>query len=523
MHNSLTNRGTGFTLEQRRELGIEGALPAGTLSQADQAALAYQSYIQLQTDLDKHLFLRSLQDFDEYLFYHLVSQHIEEMAPIIYTPVVGRVCQLYSRLPMRPRGLFLCYRDRDRIEEIIQRWPQPNVRVAVVTDGERVLGLGDLGSGGMGISVGKLALYTLLGGIDPAHTLPIHLDTGTDNRQLLDDPYYTGWRHERIRGQEYDDFVEQFVQAIYRRYPSLLLQFEDFAKDNARRLLQRYQTQYCCFNDDIEGTAAVTLAAIEAAVKTTGVPLDQQQIAILGAGSAGTGIADLLVSTMVLQGTSQAAARSKIWLFNSKGLINHLQQHLAQSVNGFCQSKDTCGRYGLSCETPTQLEELVAKVKPGILIGVSGQAGAFTREIVTSMGQQHKQPIIFPLSNPTSLSEAVPEDVLQWTEGRALVATGSPFPPVNFEGRIIPIAQCNNALIFPGLGRGVLESRAKRVTQAMFLAAANTLSNYASAHAEDQTKGILPTISQASHIAQQIAAAVAKAAGLLDNELKVTA
>ena len=509
LRNPLTNRGAGFTLEQRRQLSIEGALPAGILSVEDQVALAYESYRHLHNDIDKHLFLRAIQDFNEYLFYQLLSEHLEEMAPIIYTPVVGRVCQLYSRLPIRPRGLFLCYRDRDRLDQIVQNWPQENVRVAVVTDGERVLGLGDLGMGGMGISVGKLALYTLLGGIDPAHTLPIHLDTGTNNRQLLDDPYYTGWKHERIRGQEYDDFVEQFVQAIYRRYPDLLLQFEDFAKDNARRLLERYKNRFCCFNDDIEGTAAVTLAAIETAAKVAGIPLQQQDIAILGAGSAGSGIAELLVSVMIAQGVEESKAREKIWIFNSKGLINSTQAHLAASVSGFCQSQAVCERFGLTPGLPNPIQEVVSKVRPAILIGVSGQPGAFTRELITTMGQCHKRPIIFPLSNPTSMSEAVPEDIIEWTQGRALIATGSPFPGVHYNGKNIAIAQCNNALIFPGLGRGVLERGAKHVTQAMFIAAANTLSNYTSRHGEAQS--ILPTISQASLIAKEIADAVAKA------------
>jgi len=507
----LANKGVAFSGGERQELGLLGLLPPAVMTMERQLDAAYAAYQRQSSEVDKHIFLRSLQDSNEVLFYSLLLQHIQEMAPIIYTPVVGDICQDFSAHYRRPRGLYLCYDDKDRIDEVIDNWPLHDVRVSVITDGERVLGLGDLGVGGMGIAIGKLALYSLCGGVHPSQTLPIVLDTGTDNAVLLDDPLYLGWRHPRIRGEEYDSFVEQVVTCLFRRFPHLLLQWEDFAKGNARRLLEQYQDRVCTFNDDIQGTAAVTLAGLLAAVQVTECPMSEQRILIVGAGSAGTGIGELIVGTMCEEGLSEQEAYDRIWMFNSKGAVNESQQNLDAAVQRFSKSNERVRSYGLDPSEPNRLQEVVESVHPTVLIGVSAQPGIFSEGIVRRMMRHTKRPIIFPLSNPTRYSEAVPEDLLLWTEGKALVATGSPFDPVSYGGNTISITQCNNALVFPGIGLGVISVKSRRVVREMLVAAAKALAQLSEA-AVGSSHPLLPGLDASREIAVPIACAVAKAA-----------
>ncbi len=507
----LLNKGVAFTSEERQALGLSGLLPPGVATMEQQLQWAYSAFKRSSTPVDQHLFLRGLQDSNEVLFYRLVFDNIVEMAPIIYTPVIGAICQEYSHHYRRPRGLFVSYNDLDRLDELLANWQQDDVRIVVATDGERVLGLGDQGIGGMGISIGKLALYTLCAGIHPANTLPVFLDVGTDNQQLLDDPLYLGWRHKRIRGAQYDAFIDAFVTALFKRFPKTLLQWEDFAKNNARKLLEHYQERVCSFNDDIQGTAAVTLAGLLAAVGASGTPLIDQRIVIVGAGSAGTGIGDLVVRAMMDDGLSEEAALERIWLFNSRGLINSAQKGLDPAVVRYLKDTTVLERYGLSTHEPNLLQEVVATVHPTALIGVSGQAGIFSEVIVREMIRHTSHPIIFPLSNPTSHSEAIPADLMIWTEGRALIATGSPFAPVTYGGRTYTITQCNNALVFPGLGLGILAANCRQVVTDMLVAAGRTLASLSTV-AEGLGKPLLPGLESSRAISKAVAMAVARAA-----------
>lgn len=507
----LLNKGIAFSEQEREDLHLRGLLPPGVVNLADQLKWAYSAYQRKSHPVDRHLFLRNLQDNNEVLFYRLVFEHIEEMAPIIYTPVIGAICQEYSYHFRRPRGLFVSYADRDRLDEVLAGWPQENVRVAVVTDGERVLGLGDQGIGGMGISIGKLALYTLCAGIHPSMTLPIFLDVGTDNPQLIADPLYHGWRHRRVRGAEYDAFIETFVAALFRRYPDILLQWEDFSKSNARRILERYQDSVCSFNDDIQGTAAVTLAGLLAAVSVSGTQLIEQRVVIVGAGSAGTGIGDLVVRAMIDDGLSEQEALDRVWIFNSKGLVNSAQADLEPAVRRFLKGPQILRKYGLEGQQPNLLHEVVTHVHPTALIGVSGQAGSFSESIVREMTRHVYHPIIFPLSNPTSHSEAVPTDLMVWTEGRALIATGSPFSPFVYAGKGHIITQCNNSLVFPGLGLAVLSGNCSRVVAEMLVAAGRALALLSPA-LDDPAGPLLPRLSASRTIARTIAQAIIVAA-----------
>jgi malate dehydrogenase (oxaloacetate-decarboxylating) len=472
---SLLNKGSAFTEQERRDFGLLGLLPAHVSTLAEQVERRYQEYLQKATDLERFLYLRALQDRNETLFYRLLQEHITEMLPIIYTPEVGDVCQRYSHIYHQPRGLFISYPQREEMDAILENRPYRQVDVIVVTDGERILGLGDQGVGGLGIPVGKLALYTLCGGIHPARTLPIVLDVGTDNPERLQDPHYLGWRRQRVRGAEYDAFIEAFVQAVTRHLPGVLLQWEDFAQGNARRLLDRYRDCLCTFNDDIQGTAAVTLGALIGAVQATGSRLNEQRLVLLGAGSAGTGIADLIVAALVQEGVPEAEARSQLWLLNSRGLLHGDMKNLEPQQQRYCRSPEQLDSWRRDGAGRIPLLEVVEQVRPTVLIGVAGQPGAFTEEVVRAMVAHVERPILFILSNPTSRSEAVPVDLVAWTEGRGLIATGSPFPPVTFRGRTLPIGQCNNSYIFPGLGLGVIAAGASRVTEEMFLAAARAL------------------------------------------------
>ncbi len=467
------------------------------------------------TAFGKYSNMRDLQDNDETLFYSLIAHNIEELLPIVYTPAVGEGCQRFSEIWRKPRGLFLSYPNKDRIEQILSNPRYDDVRCIVVSDGERILGLGDQGAGGMGIPIGKMALYTALGGIPPEHCLPVLLDVGTDNEALLHDPFYIGWQHKRIRGQEYDDFVEAFVAAVERRWPHILLQWEDFAGDNAMRLLARYRDRLCTFNDDIQGTAAVTTATLLAAVNATGIPLREQTIAMFGAGSAGVGIAEMLIAAMQEEGLSEEQARQRIYAFNRYGLLVEGGQGIRASQQPLARKREDVAGWKLSAPNPESgvisLLDVVRNAGITVLVGVSAQPGAFTEEIVREMARHTPLPAIFPLSNPTSQSEATPADLLRWTEGRALVGTGSPFAPVEVNGKLVRIAQINNSYIFPGLALGILVSRARRVTDAMIMAAAKALASLSPARA-DQSAPLLPPIADSRKVSLVVAEAVGKQA-----------
>jgi malate dehydrogenase (oxaloacetate-decarboxylating) len=503
----LLNKGSAFTEKERREFGLLGLLPSHVSTMDEQLIRTYGNYRKKDTDLERYIFLVSLQDRNETLFYRLLQEHITEMTPIIYTPTVGAACQVYSHIYRRPRGLYISYPQREEIDAILEDAPVSDARVIVVTDGQRILGLGDLGVGGMGIPVGKLTLYTLCAGIHPATTLPICLDVGTDNQELLTDPLYIGWRHERIRGQEYDDFVETFVQGVMRHFPGALLQWEDFSKNNARRLLDRYRDRLCTFNDDIQGTGAVTLAGLLAAMEATGSKLSDQRIAILGAGSAATGISDQLAAAMVSEGIAESKARSLLWLVDSKGLVHTGRSNLEDIKKKYAQQVERLPQWDLAVKDRILLEDVVRRVHPTILIGAGAQPGAFTEGIVREMARCVERPIIFSLSNPTSKSEAVPADLMAWTEGKAWVATGSPFPDVAYDGRAIRIGQCNNSFIFPGVGLGVAATHATRVTDEMFVAAARALSEVSPAR-RDPTAPLYPALEEAREVSRRVALSV---------------
>jgi malate dehydrogenase (oxaloacetate-decarboxylating) len=513
--NPRLNKGTAFTEEERDTFALHGLLPphVGTLeSQRERRKRVLDSR---PTAFGKYSNMRDLQDNNETLFYSLIAHNIEELLPIVYTPAVGEGCQRFSEIWRKPRGLFLSYPDKARIEQIFANPRYDSVRCIVVSDGERILGLGDQGAGGMGIPIGKMALYTALGGIPPEHCLPVLLDVGTDNEGLLNDPIYIGWEHKRIRGQEYDDFVETFVTAVERRWPHILLQWEDFAGANAARLLARYRDRLCTFNDDIQGTAAVTTATLLAAVNATGIPLKEQTIAMFGAGSAGIGIVDLLIAAMKEEGLSEEQARKRIYAFNRYGLlveggkgIRPEQQPLARKrrdVAGWNLSPPNADTGAIS------LLDVVRNAGITVLAGVSAQPGAFTEAIVREMARHTPRPVICPLSNPTSQCEAAPADLLRWTEGRALVGTGSPLAPVEVDGKLVHIAQINNSYIFPGLALGILVSRARRVTDGMIMAAAKALAALSPARA-DKSAPLLPPIADSRKVGMVVAEAVGRQA-----------
>lgn len=508
LNEPLLNKGSAFTEDERRELGLLGLLPPHVSSMEEQLERTYENYQRKETDLECYIFLVSLQDRNETLFYALLQRHIAEMMPIIYTPTVGLGCQQYSHIYRRPRGLYLSYPLRGEIERMLRNSPVPNPEVIVVTDGERILGLGDLGIGGMGIPVGKLSLYTLCAGINPATTLPIVLDVGTNNESLLEDPLYLGWRHRRVGLDEYDAFVEDFVNAVLTCFPDAVLQWEDFSKKNARRLLMRYRDRLCTFNDDIQGTGAVTLAGILAALSVTGERLADQRVVILGAGSSAIGISDQLVAAMRSEGLSPDEARRSIWLVDSEGLVHTGRTNLSADKQTYAQPFGAIENWTGADRAHLWLAEVVRNVHPTVLIGTSAQPDTFTESIVREMAAAVPRPIIFPLSNPTSKSEAVPADLIKWTKGRALIATGSPFPPVVHNGRSTRIGQCNNAFIFPGVGLGVIASGARRVTDEMFVAAARALSNWSPAR-HDPTESLYPRLEVVRDVARDVALAVA--------------
>jgi malate dehydrogenase (oxaloacetate-decarboxylating) len=464
LESPLSNRGTAFTVEQRRELGLTGLLPAVVETLGEQVERAYGAFLAYDKPINRHIYLRQLQDMNEVLFYRLVTEHLAEMLPVVYTPTVGEACQRFSEIYRRPRGLFVSYPDRERLREVIANRPNAEVDVIVVTDGQRILGLGDQGAGGMGIPIGKLGLYTAVGGIHPARTLPILLDVGTDNEERLADPRYIGWRHHRITGQDYDDFVEAFVDAVKSELPDVLLQWEDFATPHARPILSRYRDQLLTFNDDIQGTAAVVVGALTSAVAVTGAQLRDQRVIMLGAGSAAIGVADMIRAAMVAEGVTDEQAARNFWVVDINGLLVTSRDDLSPEQRRYARDGEA-----------VDLTQLVRNVTSDVLIGLSTVGGAFTEEIVREMAGKVDRPVIFPLSNPTSHSEADPADLAAWTDGRALVATGSPYPPLTIDGREVPVAQSNNVYIFPAMGLAVTAAKARRVTDNMLVAAAKAL------------------------------------------------
>ena len=501
------NKGTAFTEEERSKFGLHGLLPPHVESIEEQAVRAYEAYKRKDDDLERHIYLRALQDTNEVLFYRLLLDHIEEMTPMVYTPVVALACEQFSHIYRRPRGLFISYPLRDSISEVLRNRPNADVDVIVVTDGERILGIGDQGAGGMGIPIGKLSLYSLVGGIRPERTLPILLDVGTNNAKRLSDPEYLGWRHERITGQAYFDYVDRFVQAVKQELPGTCLQWEDFATPHARPILQRYRDELLTFNDDIQGTAAVALGAVLGAVKVTGKNLKEQQIVMLGAGSAGIGVADGLRAAVKDEGLSDREASSRFWVIDKDGLLHSGRKDLTPEQSVYAQPEDRVSGWPRTSNGHIGLADVIGSIEATILIGLSTVGGAFTEAVVREMARKVERPIIFPLSNPTAKSEAKADDLIHWTDGRALVATGSPFAPVSYGGRTIPIAQCNNIFIFPAMGLGVVASGARRVTDAMMLAAARALAGNSPA-LKDSSASLLPPLTDIRRVAAQIAIAV---------------
>ncbi len=506
----LLNKGSAFTEKERREFNLEGLLPHRIETIDEQRDRAYDQLCAFTSRMDKHIYLRSIQDTNETLYFNLLVHNLEELMPIVYTPTVGEACQKFSQIYRRKRGLFISYDDRDKIDRILRNATKQNVKVIVVTDGERVLGLGDQGIGGMGIPIGKLALYSACGGISPAHTLPITLDVGCNNEELINDPMYMGKRTQRVRGEAYFEFVERFIESVLGLWPDVLLQFEDFAQPTAMPLLQRYRDRLCCFNDDIQGTAAVTAGSLIAACRRKGERLQDQKICFAGAGSAGCGIASHLIAHMQRDGLSEAEAKQRIFMVDRSGLLTtdtenlrDFQYELARPTQEVEPWRDESGQVSLM--------GVMTHVNPTVLVGVSGQFSLFTERVIREMAKHVERPIVFPLSNPTALAEATPEEVIAWTGGKAIVATGSPFPPVEHRGRTYPVAQCNNSYIFPGVGLGVIASRAKRITENMLIAASEALAD-SSPGAGESSQGLLPPLEDIRSLSKVIARRVGRQA-----------
>ncbi|MBJ3816147.1 NAD-dependent malic enzyme [Shimwellia pseudoproteus] len=504
------NKGSAFSLEERANFNLTGLLPDVVETIEEQAERAWLQFKGFKTAIDQHIYLRNIQDTNETLFYRLVDNHLEEMMPVIYTPTVGAACERFSEIYRRARGIFISWKNRHNMDDILQNVPNNTIKVIVVTDGERILGLGDQGIGGMGIPIGKLSLYTACGGISPAYTLPVVLDVGTNNQQLLNDPLYMGTRSPRIADEEYYQFVDEFIQAVKQRWPNVLIQFEDFAQKNAMPLLNRYRDEVCCFNDDIQGTAAVTVGALIAASRAAGSQLSEQRIVFLGAGSAGCGIAEQIIAQIKREGLSDEQARQRVFMVDRFGLLTDQMPTLLPFQSKLVQKRDNLQHWDTTSETLSLLD-VVRNVKPDILIGVSGQTGLFTEEIIREMHRHCTHPIVMPLSNPTSRVEATPQDIIAWTDGNALVATGSPFAPVLWKDKIYPIAQCNNTYIFPGIGLGVIASGAARITDEMMMSASETLALH-SPLVTDPDGQVLPSLAEIQTVSRAIAFAVGRMA-----------
>lgn len=506
----LLNKGSAFSLSERKQFNLTGLLPPRYESIEEQAARAYQQYSNFRSDLNKHIFLRSIHDNNETLFFKLIQCYLTEMMPIIYTPTVGDACEQFSDIYRSSRGLFICYEQKEDIDDILRNATKKKIKVIVVTDGERILGLGDQGIGGMGIPVGKLSLYTSCGGISPAHTLPITLDVGTNNEKLLNDPMYMGARHKRISQHKYDEFLDLFVQAVKRRWPQVLLQFEDFAQNNATPLLMKYRDELCCFNDDIQGTACVTVGTLLSACKSKKELLSNQVIVFVGAGSAGCGIAEQIIAHMVSEGITDKQARNQIFMIDKLGLLTDDMFNLRDFQYKLAQAKNSIDDWTYTDEYPDLLT-VIQQVKPSILIGVSGQSGIFNEQVIKSMKKHCALPIILPLSNPIKQIEALPEKIVEWTDGQAIIATGSPFPPVKYQGKNHSIAQCNNSYIFPGIGLAVVSANISRISDEMLMAASEVLAQE-SPFVKTGKGELLPPLNSITSLSKKIAFAVAKVA-----------
>ena len=501
LRDPLLNKGTAFTEAEREALRLRGLLPPYVHTMDEQLVRVLENYRAKQTDLDRYIHLASLQDRNETLYYRLVMDHINEMMPIIYTPTVGQACQKFGHIFRRPRGLYLSYKDRGRIAEILKNWPEKDVRIIVVTDGERILGLGDQGAFGMGIPIGKLSLYTACAGLDPSKSLPVLLDVGTERDSLLEDPLYIGIRQRRVRGEAYDEFVEEFMMAAAKRYPKALIQFEDFGNLNAFRLLEDFRDRVLTFNDDIQGTAAVALAGLYSALRLTKKPLGSQRILFHGAGEAGVGIGELIVSAMIDEGVPPEEARRNCWFVDSKGLVVKSREGLAEHKQRFAH------------DFPFQPDLLSAikALKPTAIVGVSTQAKAFSQEVIETMSAMNERPIVFALSNPTSKAECTAEEAYTWSKGKAIFASGSPFDPVVYNGKTYVPGQGNNAYIFPGVGLGAIAVEAKSVTDRMFFESAKALA--AQVLESDLEMGrIYPSLERIQEVSAAIAVAVAESA-----------
>lgn len=499
LHNPIFNKGTAFTDAEREVLGLRGLLPPHVHTMDEQVMRVMANFRSKSSDLERYVQMVSLQDRNETLFYRVVTQYLEEMLPIIYTPTVGKACQEYGYIFRRSRGFYISSEDRGRVAQILRNWPVPDVRVIVVTDGERILGLGDLGAYGMGIPVGKLSLYTACAGINPLQCLPITIDVGTENETLLKDPLYTGLRQKRLRGAEYDALIEEFVAAVEAVFPGVLIQFEDFGNHNAFRLLERYRTRTCTFNDDIQGTGAVALAGVLSSLRLSGGKLADQRVLFFGAGEAGLGIADQIAAVLEAEGLPAAEARQRCWFVDSKGLIVAGREHLTANKLPYAHAHAPCA----------DLLSAVQAIKPTMLIGVSGQGRAFTKEIVQTLAKYSPRPLVFALSNPTSKAECTAEEAYTWTDGRAVFASGSPFAPVTLAGKTHVPGQGNNVYIFPGVGLGVVATGARRVTDAMFIRAARTLASLV--RASELAEGrVYPALTRIHEVSLAIAVAVAE-------------
>ncbi|MBK6788877.1 MAG: NAD-dependent malic enzyme [Betaproteobacteria bacterium] len=495
----LLNKGTAFNAAERDAFGLRGLLPPRINSQADQVRRVLENFRRKPTDLDKYINLAALHDRNETLFYRVVVDNPDEMMPIIYTPTVGLACQQFGHIFQRPRGLFVSIEDLGRVESVLRNWPHRDVAMIVVTDGERILGLGDQGADGMGIPVGKLSLYTACAGVHPRQCLPVVLDVGTNNAALLEDPLYIGLPQHRVRGEAYDALLDEFIAATQVVFPGVVVQFEDFANQNAFRLLHKWRDRICTFNDDIQGTAAVALAGIVSALRISGGRLGEQRLLFLGAGEAATGIADLAVTAMVAEGLTPAAARARCWLFDSRGLVHDGRSDLVEHKRPYAHPHAPV----------TVFADAVRALRPTAIIGVAASAGAFTEEVVREMSAINKRPIVFALSNPTSKAECTAEQAYRWSGGQALFASGSPFGPVTLDGRRFVPRQGNNSYIFPGVGLGAITTRARRVTDEMFMAAVRALC--AQVTPEDLAQGSLfPPLAQVREVSAHIAAAVAQ-------------
>jgi malate dehydrogenase (oxaloacetate-decarboxylating)(NADP+) len=501
LNDHLYNKGSAFTDAERVALKIDGLLPPVVNTIEEQEARVMENYHKKPTDIEKYIYLMALLDYNLILFNRVLVNHLEEMMPIIYTPTVGQACVEYSHILRRPQGVFLAAHEKGRYAELLRQWPESDVRVIVVTDGERILGLGDLGTSGMGIPVGKLCLYVAGAGIHFRHCLPVMIDVGTNNAEFINDPLYIGLRQERIRGEAYDEIIEEFVMAVQEVFPNALLQFEDFGNQNAFRLLENYRSRVCTFNDDIQGTACMSLAGLSAAMRLSGRKLQDQTFLFLGAGEAGTGIGELIVSALVKSGMSPADAHQRCWFVDSKGLVVQSREGLADHKKPFAHDH---------APVPDFLSSVQA-LKPTAIIGVSGQAGKFDKQVLETMAEINEQPIIFALSNPTVKSECTAGEAYTWTQGRCLFASGSPFDPVTVGEKTFTPGQGNNAYIFPGVGLGVLASQARYVTEGMFLAAAETLANRVSP-ADFEIGRLYPPLDTIRRISLDIAVAVAELA-----------